>query len=212
MHIEFLREDEAGRTTIRAHHGSDDLPLRVNTITYDVVPALVDDDRACVAGALAFLDNANHELSFDRPVTKNVADTIYQSTGRKVISEITPQVSLEEQGGNARTPSAIQATSLNVSFGSSFPDNTPNVDESRLSFVQSQRYEGALIGIKEMIVASNAWYVASFGNPKTIMLASALLFANDLYVKEVRLDQSDATFELPDWAYRLSESVGVAVN
>lgn len=214
MHIEFSR-DSTGRAVLRARRGPGDRPLPVSELLFDAAPATSDSDRIAVAGTLLFARYAARAITFKAPIRESVANAIAAATGLVIESDVLPasdpneareQELLKEQLGQPRV------TTLTVGFGVALPGSTPGIDHARLDLVPGDRYSGALYGVKEMLIASNAWLLASHLEPAAVMTAAGILFADDLFAGTIALD-GDVPGSWPaPHARDLCRAVGVALS
>lgn len=208
MHIEFSR-DSTGRAVLRARRGPGDRALPVSDLLFDATPASSDSDRIAVAGTLLFARYAERAITFEGPISASVANAIAATTGLVVESEVLPASDPAEPQEQLARP---RVTTLTVGFGAALPGSTPGIDHARLDLVPGDRYSGALYGVKEMLIASNAWLLASHLEPAAVMTAAGILFADDLFAGTIALD-GDVPGSWPSpHARELCREVGVALS
>lgn len=210
MHFEFMPDDGTGRTVLRALPDPSDETPRVDSLVLDACPTRHDADLVAAAATLLYSRFATETLSFPSPIPQPLADAIHNATGLQVGSAITPAEPepLEEQ--DAGNP---QVTTLEVSLTSEVPPRTPGVDRTRLCLVAGDRFQGALHGVKESLIASNAWYLASTVEPSDVRYAVGLLFSRDFLAREVVAGDSGSDGSRPsELALLLGASIGLTVS
>lgn len=212
MHIEFLRDDGTGRAVLRAQQESGDLALPIDSLIFDASPGVLDGDRVAVAGTLLFAGVDAGSISFNKAVSPEVASAIHSATGHSVGSKISTR-KLEGPHGEKIAEAPLQMTTLDVSFSTWIPENTPGVDRTHLGLVPGERLQGALYGVKESVVSSNAWLVASYINPYRVLLAAGLLFSHDLLAQRIEPDvPEDGATGPASSAQELCSAVGIDIS
>lgn len=192
MHIDFLHDDGAGRTVLEAVRGADDRALAVDRLIFDAPPRSLHQDRLAVAGVLLFGDCAESEISLPGEVSYELAEAVRDLCGLRITSEIArPKGAAEEAGAEQEAP--LQVTTLTVGPVTGFPARTPEVDQTRLGLVPGERFQGALFGIKEAIIPSNAWLLASVTDPASVLLATGVLFSEDFLARALRVELADGS-------------------
>lgn len=212
MHIEFLLDDGTGRAVLRAERGPGDRDLPVDSLIFDTAPATFDSDRVAAAGVMLFGEYAGEELSFGKKVSPELGDQITEVTGCTITSKTSGRV-IEALGTKTSPGEILQTTTLHVSLATGFGDRTPPVDRTRLGLVPGERFHGALHGIKESLIASNAWMLASCFTPTPVLIASALLYSHDLLAKDVVAELDGGTRGRPSSVVEtLCGAVGIGVS
>lgn len=203
MHIDFQADDGTGRCSLIARPEHADRALPVGRLLLDAAPLTIDHDRVAVAGALLFAEHCGGELSFAAPVSEGVADALYTSTRQRVTaSELGPQT--------ATQPSPTQATLLSVDVAESLGDATPGIDRTLLRLLPGERFQGALYGVKESVIASNAWLLCTYIDPVRVRLAAGVLFAHDLLAQGIEIgDAAGGPHAVPAGAQQLCAAVGL---
>ena len=56
-----------------------------------------------------------------------------------------------------------------------------------------ERFQGALYGVKEAVIASNAWLLATYLDPARVHLAAGILFAHDFLAQGIEIDGAPGT-------------------
>lgn len=211
MHIEFVRDDGTGRAMLRAHGRAEDRALPVDSLILDAGPTILDSDRVALAGALLFGGFAAGDISFGTQVSVGAADALRAVTGRRVTSEVSGRM-LESAGSESTAQEPPQVTALHVSLATGLRDRAPGVDRTRLGLVPGERCQGALFGIKEAVIASNAWLVARFVDPVAVLLAAGLLFSHDLLARTIVIEHPDGSpAPVAPSARELCAAVGIEV-
>lgn len=192
MHIEFVRDDGTGRAMLRAQGRAEDRALPVDSLILDADPTILDSDRIALAGALLFGTFASGDISVGTSVSADAANAIRAVTDHRVTSEVSGRV-LERKGSDQAVEEPLPATTLHVALTTDLRDRTPEVDHTRLGLVPGERYQGALFGIKEAVISSNAWLLARFMDPAAVLLAAGLLFSHDLLVRTLVIEHPDGS-------------------
>lgn len=212
MLIEYVQDDGAGRTALVAVRGEGDRALAVDRLLFDAPPRSVDPDRLAVAALLLFGDRAGSEISFPEEISYELADAVRELSGLNVTSEVArPEGAVVESG--AAPDARLQVTTLTAGMATGFSARTPEVDETRLGLVPGERFQGALFGIKEAIIPSNAWLVANTADPVSVLLAAGLVFSEDFLARALRAEMADgSTGTVPTAARQLIAAVGLEVS
>lgn len=207
MHIDFQTDDGTGRCSLAARSEATDRALPVAALLLDAAPLTIDPDRVAVAGAILFADHSGGELSVSQPISEAVADAVYTSMGLRV----THAVASAERGPQPASPAPpTQATTLSVDASTSLGDPTPGIDRTRLRLVPGERFQGALYGVKEAVIASNAWLLATYLDPARVHLAAGILFAHDFLARGIEIDEALGTSAaMPAGAQQLCAAVGL---
>lgn len=214
MHIDYLRDDGTGRAVVHATRGADDAPLAIDRLILDVPPRGVHDDRLAVAAVLLFGERAASEISFPREISHELAEAVHAAYGVKTISKVaTPKRAASEDEPEADARDALQVTTLAVGPATGFTERTPGVDRARLGLVPGERFQGALFGIKEAIVSSNAWLLADVLDPTDVMLAVGVLYSEDFLARELLVElEGDSAARASAAARQLCSAVGVGIS
>lgn len=207
MHIQFDTQDATGRTRLRAVREADDRALPVDQLIFDTAPGALTDDRIAIAGALAFGSYAADEIAFPSVISAAAADAIRSTTGLRISSDVA------RMSGDGGDDGPLQATLLTVTIGSSLPISTPSVDHARLNLIEDSRYNGALYGVKEAVIASNVWYAVQRLDAASVLAAAGVLFAQDLLARELCLEiPSGAADGLSDRDRTLCAAIGLELS
>lgn len=174
-----IRFESLGRTarwglTVKGETpvGTPQLPL-----TFDERPLKEVPERVLLAGIV--LTGPHTTFEFNQPISQSLKAGM-ESIGLKISSKVS----------TPRSEEAVQATLLQVTPGLEVSHKTPDRDQTRLFLPPSERFQGRLIGVKEMVIPSNAAWLAQRHGPK-VLLASALLFSADLLSKGFIIDAID---------------------
>lgn len=211
MLIEFLLQDEADRVVLRAVRSEEDRPLPVSELIFDLAPSQISNDRVAIAGTALFGSFADHEISFSIPISAVASKAIVDATGLAVTSEISPTAaSSKSSAADAEVSDRPHSvTTLTVGLGCDLSTSTPDVDCTRLNLIPGERFQGSLHGVKELVVASNAWYVASHVGNGPVLAASGLVFANDLLARALVLESVDVSAPSAKGIRALVEAAGI---
>lgn len=146
-------------------------------LTFDERPLKELPERVLLAGIV--LAGPETTFEFNKPINQSLKAGM-ESIGLKITSKVS----------TPRLEGAVQATWMQVTTGLNVGHQTPNRDQTRLFLPPSERFQGRLVGLKEMVIASNAAWLTQRHGPK-IILASALLFSADLLSKGLIIDGID---------------------
>lgn len=197
---------------LRGRVEAGDRALPADSLILDADPTTLDSDRVAIAGVLLFGGFATGELAFAKKVSTDAAQAIKTVTGREVVSKVSDR-KLESKGSDKAIDAPLQATSLHVARSTGLQGDTPGVDETRLGLVPGERYQGALFGIKEMVVASNAWLLERYYEPTAVLLAAGLLFSHDFLAKQITIEGPDGdALPVTSSVTELCSAVGIAVS
>lgn len=185
MHIEFDWPDDTGRTLLRAIREDGDQALPVDSLIFDTGPVAVNHDQVAIAGVLLFGALADRTVRFANEISVAAADAIRSATGLEVSSTVSDVPSTPEQGD------PLRVTTLSVGLAGTLAPFTPEIDRTRLELIPGSRFQGALFGIKEAVIASNAWFVSTRIDPASVLAAAGVLFSQDLLAKEVTVSTAD---------------------
>lgn len=212
MHIDYLQNDGAGRTVLKAVRGGDDRVPAVDRLIFDAPPKNFHQDRLAVAGVLLFGGDAESEISFPWEISYELAEAVRDVRGLQVISEIArPKHLMERPDSGEGAP--LQVTTLSIQPVTGFSERTPEVDQTRLGLVPGERFQGALFGIKEAIISSNAWLLARATEPATVLLAAGVLYSEDFLARALRIELADGSAaQVSTPARQLCAAVGLDVS
>lgn len=214
MHIDYLRDDGTGRAVVHATQGADDAALAIDQLILDVPPRGVHDDRMAVAAMLLFGGRAASEISFPRKISQELAETVNAVYGVRTISKVAkPKRAALDAEPEADADAPLQVTTLTVGPVTGFAERTPGVDRARLGLVPGERFQGALFGIKEAIVSSNAWLLADVFDPTDVMLAVGVIYSEDFLARELQVElEGDSEARASEGARQLCAAVGLGVS
>ncbi|MEE1617839.1 hypothetical protein [Brachybacterium sp. J153] len=208
MQIQLLPDDGTGRTALLATPDPGDRPMPVDQLLLDAAPRMLDDECTAVAGTLLFAPYAQSEISFGKKISAGLAGAIQDATGLTVTSK-----TAERPRSDDAVSAPLQVTTLAVSLDGALEASTPGVDRTRLRLVPGERFQGALFGVKEAVIASNAWYLARVIDPHRVQLAAGLLFARDLLAQHVRTTSEEAeAWAVPEEVATLCAALGIGVS
>lgn len=208
MQIQLLPDDGTGRTALLATPDPGDRPMPVDQLLLDAPPRTLDHDCAAVAATVLFAPYAQSEISFGKKISAGLAEAIHVATGLTVTSKFADKLRSDDEAS-----SPLQVTTLTVNLNGALAKSTPGVDQTRLSLVPGERFQGALFGVKEAVIASNAWYLARVIDPHRVQLAAGLLFARDLLAQHVRTTSEEAeAWAVPEEVATLCAALGIGVS
>lgn len=208
MQIQLLTDDGTGRTALLAAPDPGDRPVPVDQLLLDAAPRMLDHDCTAVAATVLFAPYAQSEIGFGKTISASIAEAIHDATGLTITSKVA-----ERPRSDDAVSAPLQVTTLAVSLDGGLADSTPGVDRTQLRLVPGERFQGALFGVKEAVIASNAWYLARVIDPHRVQLAAGLLFARDLLAQHVRTTSEEAeAWAVPEEVATLCAALGIGVS
>lgn len=143
-------------------------PLMVDVPPVNVNPHLV------VAAGLLWETSVVSAIEFDGALSIEVAEQWESALGIKLDGSISKKEYIRAAN-----------TDLSVSSDGLIAETTPGRDQTHLKVVPSARFYGALKGIKESIIASNAWM---FRESATAQLCLGILFADEFMARSISVE------------------------
>lgn len=143
-------------------------PLMVDAPPVNVNPHLV------VAAGLLWETSVVSAIEFDGALSIEVAEQWESSLGIKLDGSISKKDYIRAAN-----------TDLSVSSDGLIAETTPGRDQTHLKVVPSARFYGALKGIKESIIASNAWM---FRESAIAQLCLGILFADEFMARSISVE------------------------
>lgn len=191
MRLTWTQNDGRGRAALALEAPlTSALPL--DRLLLDAHPAVLSYDRVAVAGALVFGPWLSGAVELPGAVSPHVAEALdtYCATGRVRTWPATVNADSHFTTGrrllavaDARRPQVPAAPQTNA--------------EALLHLRRSDRGSGSLIGLDQVVVAGNAYLLASTGEQRAplpvVTLAVATLFAEDLGAAAVALAGDHST-------------------
>lgn len=168
--IKFDAIAQTARYGLSVNYGEDVIgtPLMIDYPPLGLNPHLV------VAAGLLWGDTTISRIEFDGTLSDKVVGQ--WESGLGIILEGSVSKNEYERAAN---------TDLLVSSGGSISESTPGRDETVLKLVPSARFYGALKGVKESIIASNAWM---FGDSALAQLCLGILFADEFMARSISVE------------------------
>lgn len=170
-HIKFHGISQTARYGLSVGGDEGDVtkpPLMVDVPPIDLNPHLV------VAAGLLWEAPAVSEIEFDGALSIDVAEEWERSLGVKLEGSISKKEYIRAAN-----------TDLSVSSNGLIADATPGRDQTHLKVVPSARFYGTLKGIKESIIASNAWMFRDLG---LAQLCLGILFADEFMARSISVE------------------------
>ena len=143
-------------------------PLMVDVPPVNVNPHLV------VAAGLLWETSVASAIEFDGALSIEVAEQWESALGIKLDGSISKKEYIRAAN-----------TDLFVSSDGLIAETTPGRDQTHLKVVPSARFYGALKGIKESIIASNAWM---FRESAIAQLCLGILFADEFMARSISVE------------------------
>ena len=176
MHITFQETNSSQRAALSVHMEPEESIPNLSTLLFDISPSGVGSLQTAVAAALLFGSGALSRFKVDGELRHSEVERISEILGIPVESD---SIISENTITNTDQKEPLRVTSLEVSLEENLVSSTPGRDETKLILVSGERYFGGLLGIKEAVVASNAWLHATYVDPVRIIAATGVLFANE---------------------------------
>ena len=170
-HIKFDAIAQTARYGLSVRGDESDItkpPLMVDVPPVGLNPHLV------VAAGLLWKASAVSGIEFDGALSTDVAEEWEKNLG----------VELEGSTSDKKYSRAAN-TDLSVSLNGLIAETTPGRDQTHLRVVPSARFYGALKGIKESIIASNAWMFRESG---LAQLCLGILFADEFMARSISVE------------------------
>ncbi|MGP5032904.1 hypothetical protein ACTXJG_15965 [Glutamicibacter arilaitensis] len=171
----------------------DEIVPKIDCLIFDAAPAFQTPEKTLIAGCLLFGEKNLTRVS----VTDDVASSFLQQVQEILGLEKRETTRNEFQlGAIGELETKIKATTLRISLRGEFPESTPGRDATTLTLVPSERYSGVLWGIKEVIVASNAWLLEKTSSRTRIAAAAGVFFAEEFLAKSICVPRTSNNEEL----------------
>lgn len=200
MHISYQDNGGAARAALAVEAESGEASPNLSELLFDVSPVSVSATQAAVAGALLYGSSALKRLKVNGEMLNvDVASLSHIIELPVDVDSVTASESQQDV--------PLRQTMLRVSMGVNLANNTPGRDETNLNLVPSERYFGGLLGIKEAVVASNAWLHATYVSPVRVLAATGVLFAHDFLAHGLVLPETTSSEK--DIINRLCRVVGL---
>lgn len=179
---------------------------RLDSFAFDAIPEELDPLRSVIAGVLVFGDRRLERITTNDEVPSKFINAIESIIGLRPDPEQEPASSF---ASDAEEGSPIRATTLEIRFGEDLAIATPGRDITRLTLVPSERYSGVLWGVKEAVVASNAWLHLQDRPQAFVAAAAGVLYADEFMGKTISLPSASPNDQIV--ISRLCELVGLEV-
>lgn len=172
---------------------SDEVIPKLDCLMFDATPAFQSPEKTLIAGCLLF-----GEKNLTRVSAVNDVSSLFQEQVQEILglTKKTITVGDFQPATVDELETKIRATTLLINLRGKFPENTPGRDSTVLTLVPSERYSGVLWGIKEAIVASNAWLHEEHSSGSRIAAATGVLFAEEFLAKSICVPQTSKNNEL----------------
>lgn len=169
MKIEFEAVNQTGRWALSVRDDATGQGMR--SLIFDAPPRKLSPSRTVLAGIVFW--GAKGSFSTSSPLP----DNFVRSLEERGISIIAPLES-------SQVPISSKATTLRVQTNLKISASFPERDRTHLYLPASDRFQGHLRGVKEIVVASNAHWLEGIYGPRAL-LAAAILFSEDLMVESI---------------------------
>lgn len=194
LKIEFDAVSQTGRWALSVR--DDATQQGVRSLIFDAPPRKLSPSRIVLAGIV--LCGVKRQFSTPSPLPDNFVRSL-EAQGICVASPL-------ESG---QGPISQKATTLQVKTGLRVNTEPPERDRTYLYLPSSDRFQGSLRGVKEVVVASNAHWLESIYGPM-VPLAAAILFSEDLMVESIDMRGYPAE-KIPKGISDLVDVVGIQI-
>lgn len=177
---------------LKAIADSDEVVPKNDCLMFDAKPPFLNPEKTLIAGCLLFGEKNLTRVSGTNDVTPLFREQVQETLGLAI--KTTPREEVQTAAVD-ELETKIRATTLLINLRGRFPENTPGRDVTVLTLVPSERYSGVLWGIKEAIVASNAWLHEQHSSGARIAAAAGVLFAEEFLAKSISVPQASKNDE-----------------
>ena len=194
--IRFNSQRELGRFALEIL--SPDGSQVKRPLILDSAPKYLSGDLVLSAG-LIYSGYSPEKLIVEWPVTEHFAEEINSGFGCEVIAA--------KARPDLNSVSRPKATILEVSTGVDLDSKTPDREITRLLLVPNERFSGSLIGVKEVVIAGNAEWMASLYGAGAL-IAAGILFSTDFMAHSLSFPYAeidDAEYEFARKVCRLND-------
>lgn len=146
------------------------IPLMVDVEPLNLNPHLV------VAAGLLWAPHTVIQFGFKDRLSEEVVHRWERELSVKIDAQLTRTA--YTRSGN---------TDLSIVSGTNLSANTPGRDQTSIHVLPSERFYGSMKGVKESIIASNAWI---FDNAALAKLCLGILFADEFLARSISVDET----------------------
>lgn len=159
-------------------------PLKGTEVFLDKAPVKLSGTRVLAAGLLLSYPDFQGTLRFDGTVDAFASDFWSKALGTQLI--VSKKMSESGDFDNHTRTFVLDSVDLG--------GPTPGRDETNLCLIRSEKYAGALTGVKELIVPTNIWMFDATDSTKS-RAALGILYSQDLLTSEIVLPEpADSDF------------------
>lgn len=168
--------------------GEEPIP-KLEAIMFDAIPADLSPLKTLIAGSLLFGNRGLERINVNGEVSTAFVEQVQSllGIGKNARAEMNVEPEVVDEFNDK-----IRATMLKINLRGAFPEGTPERDVTSLTLIPSERYSGVLWGIKEAIVASNAWLHEKHSSPAHVAAAAGVLFAGEFLAKSIFIPPTSA--------------------
>ncbi|MGP5026812.1 hypothetical protein ACTXI4_16750 [Glutamicibacter ardleyensis] len=167
----------------------EELVPKLESLMFDAAPADLSPLKTLIAGSLLFGNRGLERLDVNGEVSVSLVEQVQTLLGigqnAKAGMNLGPEIVDEFDA-------KIRATTLKINLRGAFAEDTPERDVTTLTLIPSERYSGVLWGIKEAIVASNAWLHEKHSSRAHVAAAVGVLFAEEFLAKSICIPSTSA--------------------
>ncbi|OFT34792.1 hypothetical protein HMPREF3155_08410 [Corynebacterium sp. HMSC06D04] len=174
--IDFDAVNQTGRWALSVKDDATEQGMR--SLIFDAPPRKLSASRIVLAGIVFW--GGKGRFSTSNPLPDNFVRTL-EAHG---ISIVAP---LDSSQGSI----SPKATTLQVQADLRINAQLPGRDRTYLYLPASERFQGSLRGVKEIVVGSNAHWLESIYGPRAL-LSAAILFSEDLMVESIDMSEYPA--------------------
>ncbi|WP_146113400.1 MULTISPECIES: hypothetical protein [unclassified Arthrobacter] len=190
MLIKNISVKGSGGFNLLAVREDQELAPKLESLSFDATPVGLTPLKVLVAGALLFGNREMDRIETIGEVPKGTVERVQSLLGIGINPTMGQNLGSVESDESDTT---IKATTLKINLEGSFTANTPGRDVTTLSLIPSERCSGVLWGVKEAIVASNAWLHEKYDSRSRLVAAVGVLFAEEFLAEAICVPSTTET-------------------
>ncbi|MHA6967378.1 hypothetical protein ACX5K5_06740 [Glutamicibacter bergerei] len=160
----------------------EELVPKLESLMFDAAPTDLSPLKTLIAGALLFGNRRLERIQVNGEVSNIFVEQVQTLVG--IGKSANPELDLAPEVAD-EFDTKIRATTLKINLQAAFANVTPERDVTNLTLIPSERYSGVLWGIKEAIVASNAWLHEKHSSSAQVAAAVGVLFADEFLARSI---------------------------
>lgn len=174
-------EGTSGFKLLAVPEGEELVP-KLESLMFDAAPADLSPLKTLIAGSLLFGNRGLVRIDVNGEVSAVFLEQVQTllGIGKNAKAEMDPEPEVVDE-----FDTKIRATTLEINLRGTFAEGTPKRDVTTLTLIPSERYSGVLWGVKEAIVASNAWLHEKHSSRAHVAAAVGVLFADEFLARSI---------------------------